>query len=126
MSWMQLLTSAFLAVLFLQSGFDKLSDRDGNAAYLREHFDRSPLSGHVDLLLMIITVFELLAGALLGLGTIALLFWDGRTFAFAGAVLGSITIIMLFFGQRVAKQYDGAATLVPYFLVTLAAISLLK
>ena len=34
-------------------------------------------------------------------------------------------IIALFFGQRVAKEYAGAAVLVPYFLLTLVAIYLL-
>ena len=126
MCWMQLLTAAFLAVLFLQAGFDKLFDREGNASFLREHFDKSPLAGQVDLMLTVVTVFEILAGSLSGLGALALLFWGGRTFAYAGAVLGAITIVMLFFGQRVARDYAGAAMLVPYFLVTLVAIHLLQ
>ena len=124
MCWMQLLTAALVAILFLQSGFDKLLDRDGNAAYLREHFKASPLDGQVDLMLSVVTVFELLAGALSGLGTIALLFWGGVSFAYAGAVLGAITIVMLFAGQRMAKDYAGAAVLIPYFLLMLVAIHL--
>lgn len=126
MSWMQLLTAAFLAVLFLQSGLDKVVDRDGNAAYLREHFQTSPLAGQVELMLTVVTVFELLAGTLSGLGALALLLWGGNSFAYAGAVLGSITILMLFFGQRVARDYAGAAVLVPYFLLSLAAIHILQ
>ncbi|MFN2426213.1 MAG: DoxX family protein [Candidatus Binatia bacterium] len=126
MCWMQLLISAFVAVLFLQSGLDKVFDRDGNAIYLREHFRNSPLLGQVDVMLTVVTVFELIAGTLSGLGALALLFWGGQTFAYAGAVMGSITILMLFFGQRVAKDYAGAAVLVPYFLLTLVAIHLLQ
>ena len=34
-------------------------------------------------------------------------------------------IMALFFGQRVAKDYAGAAVLVPYFLLTLVAMYLL-
>ena len=126
MCWMQLLTSAFLAILFLQSGLDKVVDREGNAGWLREHFKNSPLSGQVDLLLTVITVFEIATGALAGLGTLALLLWGGRTFAHAGAVLASVTLVMLFFGQRMAKDYAGAATLVPYFLLSLLGIHLLQ
>lgn len=126
MCWMQLLTSAFLAVLFLQSGFDKLFDRDGNLAFLREHFENSPIGGQVELMLTVITVFELLAGVLSGLGALAILFWGGTCFAYLGAVLSGVTFVMLFFGQRVAKDYAGAATLVPYFLLSLIAIHLLK
>jgi hypothetical protein len=39
--------------------------------------------------------------------------------------LSGLTIVALFFGQRMAKEYPGAASLVPYFLVTLAGIYLL-
>jgi len=126
MAWIQLLITAFLAVLFLQSELDKLVDRDGNTAFLRDHFQTSPLAGQVELLLTIVTVFELLTGALAGLGVLAFLFWGGTSFAYAGAVLGSITIVMLFAGQRLAKDYAGAAVLVPYFLLTLAAIYVLR
>ena len=42
---LQILVSAFLAVLFLQSGLDKVVDRKGNREYLNAHFARSPLAG---------------------------------------------------------------------------------
>ena len=51
MCWMQLLTAAFVAVLFLQAGFDMLFDREGNAGFLREHFKNSSLVGQVDRML---------------------------------------------------------------------------
>lgn len=126
MGWIQLLITAFLAVLFLQSGLDKVVDRDGNTAYLRDHFQTSPLAGQAELLLTVVTIFELLTGVLTGLGTLAILFWGGTTFAHAGAVLGAVTILQLFFGQRLAKDYAGAAVLVPYFLLTLMAIWVLQ
>ena len=126
MVWIQLLITAFLAVLFLQSGLDKVVDRDGNTAFLRDHFQTSPLAGQAELLLSVVTVFELVTGVLTGLGAIAFLFWGGTSFAYAGAVLGATTIVMLFAGQRLAKDYAGAAVLVPYFLLTLAAIYVLR
>jgi hypothetical protein len=45
--------------------------------------------------------------------------------AYLGAVVGAINLTALFFGQRVAKDYVGAAALVPYFLLALSAIYLL-
>ena len=36
-----------------------------------------------------------------------------------------LAILALFFGQRMTKDYAGAAVLVPYFLLALAAIYLL-
>jgi diacylglycerol kinase len=45
--------------------------------------------------------------------------------AFYGAVVSALSILALFFGQRMAKDYAGAAVLVPYFLLCLVAIYLL-
>ena len=47
------------------------------------------------------------------------------TVAFYGAVISAISIVALFFGQRMAKDYAGAAVLVSYFLLCLVAIYLL-
>ena len=122
---LQLLVSAFLAILFLQSGIDKVVDRQGNLQWLSGHFAKSPLAGFVPLLFTILTIIEVAAGALSGIGFLALLFMHNSTIAFYGAIVSSVAILCLFFGQRIAKEYAGAAILVPYFLVTLVAIYLL-
>jgi hypothetical protein len=122
---MQVLGSAFLAILFLQSGIDKVLDRRGNLEWLTGHFAKSPLAGFVPLMITIITVLELLAGALSAVGCLLILFRRDSTLAFYGAVLSAISIVALFFGQRLAKDYPGAATLVPYFLLSLVAIYVL-
>jgi diacylglycerol kinase len=122
---LQILVSAFLAVLFLQSGLDKVVDRRGNRAYLDQHFSKSPLAGTVGPMFAIITILEVSAGALLGVGCALLLLARDSMVAYLGAVLAAINLIALFFGQRVAKDYAGAAVLVPYFLLALTAIFLL-
>ena len=122
---LQILVSAFLAVLFLQSGIDKVVDRRGNREYLNEHFARSPLAGTVGPMFAVITVLEISAGALSGVGCALLLVTRDSTVAYLGAVIAGVNIVALFFGQRVSKDYAGAAALVPYFLLTLAAVYLL-
>ena len=122
---LQVFASAFLAILFLQSGIDKVLDRTGNLQWLTGHFAKSPLRGSVPLLLMIVTVLELAAGILSALGCLLILIGRGSTVAFYGAGLAALAILALFFGQRMAKEYVGAAVLVPYFLLTLVAIYLL-
>ena len=47
------------------------------------------------------------------------------TIAFYGAVGSAVALVALFLGQRMAKDYAGAAVLVPYFLLTLITIYLL-
>jgi len=123
--WMQTLTAAFLGVLFLQSGLDKIFDKQGNLDWLNGHFAKSPLDGLAPMMLSTITVIELTAGALSALGAVVLFFGGSSTVALFGAMVAALAILMLFFGQRLAKDYVGAAVLVNYFLLSLAAIYLL-
>jgi hypothetical protein len=122
---LQIFGSAFLAILFLQSGIDKIIDHRGNLDWLKGHFSKSPLGGLVPILLTAITILEVAAGALSAIGCIILIVSRETTVAFYGAVISAVVIIALFFGQRMAKEYAGAAVLVPYFLLALAAIYLL-
>ena len=122
---MQILTAAFLAILFLQSGIDKVVDRRGNLEWLTGHFAKSRLTGFVPALLTVITILELAAGVLSGFGCLAVLVLHDSTIAFYGSVFSAVAILALFFGQRMAKDYAGAAVLVPYVLLTLVAIYLL-
>ena len=122
---MQVLSAAFLAILFLQSGIDKVVDRRGNLDWLKGHFAKSPLAGFVPAMVTAITILELAAGVLSAVGCLLIFVSRDSTLAFYGAIVAAFSIVGLFFGQRMAKDYPGAATLVPYFLLTLAAIYLL-
>jgi diacylglycerol kinase len=124
-SLMQIFVSAFLAILFLQSGIDKVIDRRGNLEWLKGHFAKSPLAGVVAVLLTAITLLEVIAGALSAIGCIMVIVSRETTVAFYGAVISAVALVALFFGQRMAKDYAGAAVLVPYFLLTLVTIYLL-
>jgi hypothetical protein len=119
---MQILASAFLAILFLQSGIDKIVDRHGNLEWLKGHFAKSPLARMVPALLTAITMLEVGAGALSAIGCVLVVLLHDPTIALYGAILSAAAVTGLFFGQRVAKEYAGAAVLVPYFLLTLVAI----
>jgi|SRR5215475_5941684 len=121
----QVFGSAFLAILFLQSGIDKVIDHRSNLEWLKGHFAKSPLGGLVPILLTALTILEVAAGALSTIGCIMLIVSREATVAFYGAVSSAVAIIALFFGQRMAKEYAGAAVLVPYFLLTLVVIYLL-
>ncbi len=119
---LQLLISAFFAILFLQSGIDKVTDRRGNLDWLTGHFSQSPFAGIVPLLLGLLTIMELAAGLLSAIGCLMLLLRRDSALAFYGAVLSGVALLALFFGQRMAKEYPGAASLAPYFLIALAGI----
>jgi hypothetical protein len=122
---MQIFASVFLAILFLQSGIDKIVDRRGNLEWLSGHFSKSPLAGMVPAMVIAITILELAAGVLSAVGCLLVVLLKDSTIAFYGAIVSAAAITALFFGQRMAKEYAGAAVLVPYFLLTLFAIYLL-
>jgi uncharacterized membrane protein YphA (DoxX/SURF4 family) len=106
-----------LAILFLQSGIDKIKDWKGNLGWLNGHFANSPLKSIVPLLLGILTVQEMVAGlcCLVGVFTYSM---DKANLAFPiiGLVVGLSAFVSLFFGQRIAKDYAGAGGLVPYMI----------
>jgi len=122
---LQIFSSAFLAILFLQSGVDKVVDRRGNLEWLKGHFAKSPLGGMVPLLVTVLTVLEIAAGACSAVGCALIILKHDSTLAFYGAALSALSLVALFFGQRMAKDYPGAATLVPYFLLALSALYVL-
>ena len=83
----------FLAITFLQSGYDM-----------------------VPLALAKILILELISGILAIAGMVQLLYNGEREYGFYAGVMSCITLIFLLFGQRLAKDYDGARTIVIYFV----------
>jgi len=119
---LQALPTLFLAILFLQSGIDKIIDFRGNQGYLTQHFGNSPLRGVVTPMLVTLTVIELSAGVLCGVGLVELVVLGVPRIAFWGIAVAAVAFNALFFGQRIAKDYTGAAVLPAYFLVALLGL----
>ena len=123
--FLQVICSLFLAILFVQSGFNKIFRWDENWAWLIEYFKGTYLEKPTTPLLVVITVFEVAAGVFSAIGVITLLVTADVKFAYIGSVLATINITMLFFGQRVVKDYVGAANLVAYFILCVIATYIL-
>ena len=113
-----LLVLAFLAITFLQSGYDKIKDWKGNVEWLNGHFSNTVLAKQVPLALGTILLLEIVSGVLCVSGIIQNIMQDGviRGLGFYGAILSCITLLFLLFVQRLAKDYDGARTIVIYFI----------
>ena len=116
------LVAAFLAILFLQSGLDKISNRKENLEWLTGHFANSPLKRMVPLVLTVITILETASGTLCAAGIISLVWKQCDYWIFWGCLLSAISLLCLFFGQRMAKDYAGAQGLVSYFILTLIGL----
>jgi len=119
-----LLAAAFVAVLFIQSGLDKVFDWKGNLEWLTGHFSKTFVAGTVPVMLAMITAMEIATGFLAAAGVVYFLATGSSAVMFAAGALGAISITALFFGQRIAKDYAGAAVLVPYFILMLALMLL--
>lgn len=118
-----LLILAFLSVTFIQSAYDKIFDWKGNIEWLTEHFSKTSLvKKYITESLVFVLILELITGILTLVGCAQLLINGERTFGFYGAVLASITLILLLFGQRLAKDYDGARTIAIYFIPSVLAV----
>lgn len=112
-----LFSALLISILFIQSGLDKVFDWKGNLEWLTGHFAKTFMGKMVPLLLATITVMEIATGFLAAAGIIYFLATGSTVLIFYAAVLGAASVIALFFGQRIAKDYPGAAVLVPYFIL---------
>ena len=122
----EILLLAFLTITFLQSGIDKLMDWKGNLGWLTGHFSKSIFKGSVPLLLSIVLILEMLSGILCGVGIFQIAVDGESNYGFYGALLSGVTLLMLLLGQRVAKDYAGAQTIVVYLIPTIFLVYLMQ
>jgi len=113
----------FYAIVFIQSGYDKVTDWQGNLGWLKGHFSQTFLKNTVPQALFIILVMEVLSGAFSIIGVIEILVNGGTQWAFVAGCFTAATLLFLILGQRVAKDYDGARTIAIYFVPAILMLS---
>ncbi|MCM5662270.1 DoxX family protein [Galbibacter mesophilus] len=114
----------FIAITFLFSFWDKVSDWKGNISFLKEHFKNTFVASIVPISLFIITFLELLAG----IGAVVGIFnyLKGSNGVGVMACLMAIIVLFIFLiGQRIAKDFDGAMKIVVYLIPTIFCLYLL-
>ncbi len=117
-----LFTGVFFSILFIQSSLDKLFNWKSELEFNKNHFEKSFLKSTVPLMFTVLTLMEFSSGLLSAAGVCMLLSTGEACVSFIAACLCGTTFLCLFFGQRVAKDYAGAQSLVSYFMVALIAI----
>lgn len=123
MNWVLLLHSLFFAILFLQSGWDKVLHYKGNLEWLSGHFSKTFFGKNIRFFLSTLTLFELSAG-FLQLSSLILMLNGNQQLVLPAQLICGSTLLMLFAGQRIAKDYVGASTIAIYFGVWLIGLSL--
>lgn len=117
LTFTQISITLFSAILFIQSGFDKVFDFKGNLGYIKSVFEKTFLNSVSTILFVAIMLLEVAAGLYSLIGAIIYYLNGNAYYAIFGLHLATISILCLFLGQRVAKDYAGAASLVSYFIL---------
>lgn len=117
-----LLLLAFLAITFLQSGLDKILDWNGNVSWLKSHFSQTILKNNVPAALLVVLALEIVAGVLAVMGIIENITSHSTQLGDYACMVSCVTLLFLLFGQRLAKDYDGARTIVIYFIPAILGV----
>jgi hypothetical protein len=113
----KLIGAAFFAILFLQSGYDKLDDWKGNLSWIKGYFEKTSLARLSFIMLALLTVLEFSAGLFSFAGIITTFVFPCSNYLLFALLLSGLSLIALFFGMRVSKDYTSAAALAGYFAV---------
>jgi|ERR1035437_4860387 hypothetical protein len=119
-----LFAALLVSILFIQSSLDKVFDWKGNRDWLTGHFSKTFLAPMVPVMLATVTLMELVTGFLAAAGLVYFFVDGSLRIIFYASLVGTLSLTALFFGQRVAKDYPGAAVLVPYFILMILLIYL--
>ena len=118
----QILSSIFFAIVFFQSGIDKVIDRKGNINFFENHFKNTLFHKIYAQALTALMLLELIAASLCAYGSIYSIFYKNTDFIFYGLLVTSFILLSLLLGQRIAKDYAGAADITIYFILCIITI----
>jgi len=119
-----LLILVFFSIVFIQSGMDKIIDKKGNLSFLVSHLEKVFSRTLIKIAFYVVTFLEISSGILCLLGTFQLLFFEQKQLGLIGIFVGSVALLILLFGQRVSRNYDGAQTIVVYFILSITGVLL--
>lgn len=112
----------FIIITFGLSGIEKITEWKGQIEWLKGHFSKTIFKNCVPLLLATITIIEVLASVFAIIGIYEVCTKTDLIFAEWGHILAAVALLMLMVGQRLAKDYEGSATLAIYFGVCLMGL----
>lgn len=117
-----ILSSIFFSIVFFQSSLDKIIDKKGNLEFFKHHFKNTPLHKIFSPALNILMFLELTAAGLCLYGFVYSLLYTNTDFIFYGLIFTGLVLLLLLFGQRIAKDYVGAADITIYFILCVIII----
>lgn len=121
----RLAACAFFAAVFIQSSLDKVFDRKGNLDWMTPYFAKSPFRGSVGFLLSVLTLVELTSGFGCAAGFVSLLVNGPMWIPELALSVVCFNFVALILGQRLSKDYAGAAATAGYFAGALVGLLLM-
>ena len=118
----QILVSIFFSIVFFQSGIDKINDRVGNLKFFNQHFKDTFFQNYISISLNLLAFLEITSAFLCCLGIFYKLLYHDSIFIFYGLFMCAIVLLSLLLGQRLAKDYAGAADITIYFILCIVTI----
>jgi putative oxidoreductase len=115
------LIALFFAITFLQSGIDKVINKDGNLDWFKSVFENTFLSKIITPLFYWITIQEIAVGIIMVIAALCFsgIMCENCIATEWGYVLCVFILLQLFTGQRIAKDYVGATGIIPYIAIAL-------
>ena len=118
----QILVSIFFSIVFFQSSIDKLNDREGNLKFFNQHFKETIFQDYTSLSLDLLVLLEFFSAFLCFIGIFYKVLYNDSIFIYYGLLMSAIVLLSLLLGQRLAKDYAGAADITIYFILCIVTI----
>tara|TARA_S200000501_G_scaffold378359_2_gene440542 strand:- start:2209 stop:2619 length:411 start_codon:yes stop_codon:yes gene_type:complete len=113
-------------ILFFQSGIDKIFNWKTELNWIKNHFNKTIFKSFVPTLLFSLTLLEITTALMCFITIINYFFPIHDYFPFLSLFFSTCTLLCLFVGQRVAKDYQGAISIVIYFMINLWGLFILS
>ena len=118
----QILVSIFFSIVFFQSSIDKINDRSGNLKFFHHHFKGTFFQNYISISLNFLVILEITSASLCSFGIFYKFSYHDSIFIYYGLLMSAIALLSLLFGQRLAKDYAGAADITIYFILCIVTI----
>ena len=94
----------FLAIVFLQSGLDKIFQFSGNLSWLEGHFANSILAKSVKPMLILLTLMEMASGLLSLAAAVHLCIFKQSILPLLAIQLATVTFFNVIFRAKISKR----------------------
>ncbi|GIM52696.1 hypothetical protein ACI76O_05580 [Capnocytophaga cynodegmi] len=112
----------FLIITFGYSAFEKIVDFRKSVIYYRDCLSDTFLEKYIAIILIFVIVAEVISTILFLVGIFEIFSLGAVFYGFYGLVIASSTLLCFLFGQRLAKDYEGARGIAIYFIICLIGL----